>query len=585
MSTLLKVFDLLNNKLKKQVLYILLLTLLSMFFETIGIGLFIPAIVLLTEVNIAAKYPQIVPVLNFLGNPNQRELVGIGMSVLVGVYFLKNIFIAYFTYAQTRFANEIQVQLSQRLFATYLRQPYAFHLQRNSAHLIRNVTNEINQVQVYITQVLLLCTEFSVVLGIGILLVFSEPLGVLIVGIVLSGMSWIFNYFTKKPILKWAELRLYHSGQAIQHIMQGLGGAKDVKLLGRESDFLTQYKLHNIANARINRLNNTLLSLPRLWLELLMVIGLAILVLTMMAQDRALSTIVPTLGLFAIAAFRLLPSVNRILNTYQSMRFGTPSILLIFDELKLESNDNTILKIDATSKIDFTSLNLQNITFSYASTITPIIRNISLSIKVGEKVGFIGTSGSGKSTLIDIMLGLLLPDEGKISVDGIDIHASGSTIRGWQNQIGYVSQTIYLTDDTLSRNVAFGLGIDQIDDNAVQRAVKAAQLDEFVNSLPDGLKTVVGERGVRLSGGQRQRIGIARALYHEPQILVLDEATSSLDNDTEQGVIEAIKMLKEKTVIIVAHRLSTVAHCDRIFRIGKGKLIEQGIANDILFTK
>jgi ABC-type multidrug transport system fused ATPase/permease subunit len=584
MNTLSKVFALLNAKLKKQAFFILLLTILSMLFETIGIGLFIPAIVLLTEPNIAAKYPQVAPFIKFLGNPDQKELAKIGMAVLVGVYFLKNAFIAYFSYAQTRFANEIQVQLSQRLFSTYLRQPYAFHLQRNSAHLIRNVTTEINQVQVYITQVLLLCTEFSAVFGIGILLVFSEPLGIVIVGVVLGGMSWIFNYFTKKPILRWAELRLYHAGQAIQHIMQGLGGAKDVKLLGRESDFLTQYKKHNIANARINRMNNTLLALPRLWLELLMVIGLAILVLTMIAQNRQLSTIVPTLGLFAIAAFRLLPSVNRILNTYQNMRFGTPSILLIFDELKL-NNTEPETSLDTSSKTAFTYLNLEHVTFSYAAASVPAVRDISLSIKIGEKVGFVGTSGSGKSTIIDIILGLLVPDHGVVKVDGSDINASPVAIRGWQNQIGYVSQNIYLTDDTLLRNIAFGLANDEIDETAVRKAIKAAQLDEFVNSLPEGINTIVGERGVRLSGGQRQRIGIARSLYHDPQVLVLDEATSSLDNDTEQGVMEAIKLLKDKTVLIVAHRLSTVAHCDRIFRIEQGKLARAGTPEEVLSTK
>lgn len=314
----------------------------------------------------------------------------------------------------------------------------------------------------------------------------------------------------------------------------------------------------------------TLQQFPRLWLELLAVSGLTILVISMLAQDRALEAVLPTLGLFAACAFRLMPSINRVLGAVQSLRYGLPVIDVLHEELNLATP-----KVADTPSLSTTFhdvLELCRITYAYPGAVEPALKDISLAIQRGESVGFIGASGAGKSTLVDILLGLLTPDTGEIRVDGKDIQTN---LRNWQDQIGYVSQSIFLTDDTLRRNVAFGLPNEEIDDVAVRHAIRAAQLEEFATSLPDGLQTFVGERGVRLSGGQRQRIGIARALYHDPPVLVLDEATSSLDAETERGVMQAITALQgTKTIIIVAHRLSTVDHCNRLYRLHEGRLVE-----------
>ena len=570
-STSAKIWVLLASAERKAVLMLLPLMGVSMILETVGIGLVVPAIALLVENDLASMYPKTRPVLHMLGNPTQTQLVSGGMGALVGIYLIKNTFLAYLTWRQSRFANEVRVQLSQRLFTTYLRQPYTFHLQRNSAQLIRNV-HESASFQTAVFQSMMLVTEGLVLAGIATLLLMVEPVGALIVMLVLGSVSWAYQRVTRRHILRWGELRMHHDGLATQHTLQGLGGAKDIKLLGREGDFLSQFLLHNTQSARAKTSLTTLQAFPRLWLELLAVTGLAMLVLVMLAQGREAASIVPTLGLFAVAAFRLVPSVNRILMSVHALRHCLPPINTIYEELQLAAPEPS-LHTNRTSGFQ-TRIDLSNISYTYPDAMAEALQGLCLTIRKGETIGFIGPSGAGKSTLVDVILGLLTPSAGGVVVDGQDIQLN---LRDWQDQIGYVPQSIYLTDDTLRRNVAFGLPDEQIDDVAVKHAIRASQLEQFVGSLPYGLETVVGERGVRLSGGQRQRIGIARSLYHDPAVLVLDEATSALDTAAESGVMQAIMALRRsKTILIVAHRVSTVAHSDRVYRLEKGRIAEEG---------
>ena len=577
-----KIWNLLPPDGRRSAVVLLGLMFIGMLLETLGVGLVIPALALLTHQDFAHDYPTLQPVLQAFDNPSHPALVIGGMLVLVGVYLIKVLFLAFLAWRQTRFAFGVQAQLSQRLFTVYLRQPYTFHLQRNSAQLIRNIVTEVSQfTHSGVTSSMLLLTESLVLLGLCSLLLMVEPLGALITVSVLSVAAWGFHRLTRGRIVRWGEARQHHEGLRIQHLQQGLGGAKDVKLLGRETDFLEQYRVHNDQSARVGQLHSTLKQLPRLWLELLAVSGLAILVISMVAQERTLETILPTLGLFAAATFRIMPSINRVLGAVQSLRYGLP----VIDVLHTELNLATPKIVDTHNPITpfCAALELCQITYAYPSAAKPALKDVSLTIKRGESVGFIGASGAGKSTLVDILLGLLTPDTGEVRVDGEDIQVK---LRNWQDQIGYVPQSIFLTDDTLRRNVAFGLAHGQIDDTAIQRAIKASQLDEFVAGLPDGLETLVGERGIRLSGGQRQRIGIARALYHDPAILVLDEATSSLDTATESGVIQAVTALQgNKTIIIVAHRLSTVEHCNRLYRLEQGRVVAGGTSVEMLAAR
>lgn len=578
-STSRKIWGLLTPAERRSAVVLLGLMFIGMVMETVGIGLVIPAIALLMQSDFISRYPSLQGVLKALGNPSHGALVIGAMLGLAGAYLFKVIFLAFLAWRQMSFAFGVEAQLSQRLYTVYLRQPYTFHLQHNSAQLIRNIVNEVNMLTFsVIIPGMSLLTETLVFPSLCVLLLVVEPLGALIVVTALGASAWGFQRFTRRRLERWGKARQHHEGLRIQHLQQGLGGAKDVKLLGRETDFLEQYSVHNTQCARSGQLVLFLQQLPRLWLELLAIAGLATLVLAMLALGRDFSTILPMLGLFAMAAFRLMPSVNRVLSSLQSLRYGLAVIDTLHEELKLAAPAPSK---SGTGIIPFReTLELDQVIYTFPGTLVPTIKDVSLVIGRGESVGFIGPSGAGKSTLVDIILGLLAPESGEVRVDGNDIQRS---LRSWQDQVGYVPQSVFLTDDTLRRNVALGLPVAQIDEAAVWRAIRAAQLEEFVHSLPEGVDTVVGERGIRLSGGQRQRIGIARALYHEPTTLVLDEATSSLDTATEREVMQAVRSLRgTKSILIVAHRLSTVEDCDRLYQLEQGRVVATGTPQTML---
>ena len=329
------------------------------------------------------------------------------------------------------------------------------------------------------------------------------------------------------------------------------------------------FGVHNTKASRVQGKQSALSNIPRLWLETVGIMGLAILVIIAIQNSNTPSEAIPTIAVFAAAAFRILPSANRILGAIQRLRYASVVIDLMVRELSSDEAET----VTRESPVTFNNvINLCSVSYAYPNTATQALSDISMTINKGESIGLIGASGGGKSTLVDVILGLLPPSSGGIFVDGMDIRDG---MRGWTLQIGYVQQHIFLVDDTLRCNIALGKKEQDIDDALVSKAIIAAQLDSFVNTLPSGLNTIVGERGVRLSRGQRQRIGIARALYNNPPILVFDEATSALDGDTEIEVMDAIKSLKGSiTMIIIAHRLSTVAHCDRVFRMTNGRLSE-----------
>jgi ABC-type multidrug transport system fused ATPase/permease subunit len=581
MTLIRKIISLLDRKERTNAVTLVFLMLVGVLLETLGVGLVIPALAIMQQGNIGARYPRLQPILSLLGNPTQSQLLLGAMLALVGIYVVKNSYSVFLTWRQTRFAFNFQTELSERLFTLYLRQPYAFHLRRNSAQLMTNVTGEVSTCALVLSNAMGLITETMVLLAIATLLLTIEPLGTLIVVAVLGSAALGFHYATRARVTRWGEARQLHAVLSTQHLQQGLGGAKDVKLMGREEEFVAQFSRHYKAQNRAGGLQAVMQQLPRLWLELLAVAGMAILVETMLFRARELTVIVSTVGLFAAAAFRLMPSANRIIAAIQVLRFNVPAIDTVYNELRLAPQEIAARETGTSCEFKH-EIRVDNATYIYPEAPTTALAGLSIRIRKGESIGLIGSSGSGKSTTVDLILGLLTPSSGQITVDGQNIQ---TRLRGWQDQIGYVPQSIYLTDDTLRRNVAFGLRDDQIDVTAVQRAINAAQLGEFVSNLPGKLETIVGERGVRLSGGQRQRIGIARALYHDPSVLVLDEATSALDATTEAGVMEAVAALKgTKTILIVAHRLSTIERCDRLYRLENGSVVAEGTPEELGFV-
>ena len=575
-----KVFGLLTPAERRTGALLLALMIVGMGLEMLGVGVVLPAIVLMVESDVSAKYPMARPWLARLGNPTQVQLVAGGMIVLVIIYLIRGLFLGFLIARQMRFAFRAQAHLSDRLFNVYLRQPYVFHLQRNSAQLIVNLTNEIRLFTfTAMLPLMVLLTEGMVLAGIIGLLLILEPAATLLMVTTLGVAAWGFDRLIRTRIARAAVIRQHHDGQRLQHLQQGLGGVKAVKLHGREREFLSRHDVHSVGSARALQVQQTLQQLPRLWLELSGAVTLAIVVVAALWRGRSVDSLVPALGLFSAAGLRLMPSINRLMGSAQYLRSSVPIIDTLHAELQLPiPPDGAALPADPWRLQS--RISVADVTFTYPSAPAPALQNVSFTVQKNECIGFIGPSGAGKSTLVDVILGLLEPDSGRILVDDRDV--AGCT-RSWQTQIGYVPQVIFLTDDTIRRNVAFGVADDRIDDASVDRALQSSQLHELIAELPAGTNTMVGEGGVRLSGGQRQRIGIARALYHDPSVLVLDEATSSLDAQTERDVMESVRALQgRKTILIVAHRLSTVERCDRLYHLEGGRIVREGAPVQIL---
>jgi len=568
------VWNLFTRKDRVAFIRIVLMVIVGMFLETISLGIVVPIIGILTQDDYQQKYPFIVDI---FGELSREELISAVMVAMVLIYIVRSLFLFWSLWIQKGFSASVSGRLSQSLFAIYLRQPYMFHLQRNSSTLMRNAKNATSVVTCGVDPFMVLLTDGLVAIAMFTLLIYVEPIGTIAVLLVFGLSTSTFQRLTRRRIDSWGHQVDHHETKILQHLQEGFGGAKDVKILGRENEFLSQHEKHLKRSIRISRIYNVILTLPRSFMEVITIVGLCLLVVSMVVRGRELSEIVPVLGLFAAAAFRVMPSINRLLMATQTLIFNRSIIAAVYRDFQLDAPD--LGKYVKNSPFA-NSLELHDVSFQYPTAARASLQKVSLVVRRGEAVGFVGPSGAGKSTLVDVILGLFAPTAGKVRVDGQDIQEN---LRNWQNQIGYVPQSIYLTDDTLRRNVAFGLSDENIDDKLVTEAIRLAQLDAFVESLPDRLETVVGERGVRLSGGQRQRIGIARALYHNPSVLVLDEATSSLDTPTEHGVMQAVQALQgTKTVIIVAHRLSTVEYCDRLYRIEDSRITEEGTFAEVV---
>lgn len=558
---------------KWKIAMLLAAVVIGSFLELLGVTIFMPFINILEKPDTIQRTWYLKRLYDLFHFRSAKEFL-IGLSVvIILIYIAKNVYLVIEKSYIYRFSYNTQMKLSTRLLNTYMKEPYTFHLNKNIATLQRSLQEDTSKFMQVILYSLELVAELAVCFVLIIyLLTVSKSITIIVAGLLVICVGG-FLLFTRKYSRRLGLDNQGYQGKIFQWMNQALGGIKEIKILGREEFFTDEYYKYYAKFARGLRIARTISIVPKYVVEAVAISGLlAAIIVKLLFGEADMVYYIPQLTVFAVAAFRLMPSVGRINEHATNTLYALPSVDLIYHDL-VEIEDY-VEKQDNEVKEDWNlhkSIEVKNITYFYPDTDEPVIEHATLSIEKGRTVAFIGASGAGKTTMVDIILGLLTPQEGSVMADGINVHEKPKTFHA---QVGYIPQVIYLSDDTIRNNIAFGVKGKEIDERAVLQAVEKAQLTEFIESLPLGLDTIVGDRGVRLSGGQRQRIGIARALYHDPEILVLDEATSALDNDTEAAVMEAVENLQGmKTMIIIAHRLTTIRNADMIYEVEDGQVV------------
>jgi ABC-type multidrug transport system fused ATPase/permease subunit len=585
---------------KHQLVWLFLLFITASLLEAFGIGMIGPFLGVASNPEVIQQ----IQILNWMYAQTDLQsyqsfvpLLGSAIAVVfllkTLIYFLSKVYIYRFSFDQ-------KGKLCCKLLNTYLSVPYTFHLNRNTSSLINNVVVETERFGSSLLA--LLETVSSLIVIFFLLALLFQTSATLLILITLIIFPLIFLFLKLSKVFgEWGKGASEAQKEIIRIINHSLGGIKEVRVVGCELHFSEQMdqQVHLLEKFKV--LYHVSLLVPRISIETCIVLAIVFFT-SIYSLNQSGDGVVAVLGVFAVASIRLVPTVSQFLAGIGKLRGDSYAIHMLYLDLKALDQERELQKQDILlslaskpkiSKINLiekkynfhaasflSQIDLKSLKYSYPGIATPAIDDVSLIIRKGESIALIGKSGAGKTTLVDIILGLLQPDQGDICVDNISIYQN---LRAWQNLIGYIPQSIFLIDDTVEKNIAFGVPDALIDADRLRKAVQAAQLSELVAQLPNGIKTSVGERGIRLSGGQRQRIGIARALYHEREILVLDEATSALDNETENLVTESIKSLSgEKTMIIIAHRLSTVKHCNRIYSMDKGRIVKHGSYREVV---
>jgi ABC-type multidrug transport system fused ATPase/permease subunit len=580
-GTIRKLLSIFEKTFKEKALMLQGLLLIGVLFESVGLGMLIPLVTIITDVNAADQNVFVHFIKRFTGNVSNQQLVFIVLGIFTFFYCVKTLFLSYMIWRQTEFTLGLSRNISTRLYKGYLFQPYVFFLDKNSALLMRNVLSEVGSITGYVQAIMYLQTEISVLFGITVTLFLIEPFGASVVFAFVGTVSYLLFFFSKKKLVIWGKQRLYFDGIRSKNVLQGLHGLSELKLFHKENYFVNNFDLDTKQSFAAQRKSQFMQQVQRYYLELVLIVSVMLLSGAVIAQGRTISAILPSLSLFLFAALRMLPSANRIISSLQAMRVSRPSVEMLYEELMLcqRENEKELLPTDSIVTMN-QSICFDQVSYSYPSSSLKSLESIDLQIRSGSVVGIIGQSGAGKTTLVNILTGLLKPTAGKILVDDMDITEHMVDFR---KQIGYVPQSVFLIDDSLKRNIAFGLDDADIDLSRVHDAIHAAQLDEVVANLPQGIDSLIGERGVKLSGGQKQRIGIARALYNKPSILILDEGTSALDSETEQYIMSSVAKLKGKlTIILVAHRYSTLHFCDIVYKMQGGRIIGKGKLEELV---
>ncbi|MFN7415371.1 MAG: ABC transporter ATP-binding protein [Dolichospermum sp.] len=562
--------------------------------EVLGTGMIAPFIAIAVKPDTIKNIYWLNRIYNQINFHSEHQfLIFLGLVVVIAFY-LKS-FLAFNAQKTVfKFSFGLKRELSCKLLKAYIEAPYSYHLRINSATLVQNIINTTDAVCIGVVSTLLtsICNS-TIIVALMFLLIKTNAVALILIAVILLIFFGLLHPM-KDSLARWNEEGFHAYGEMIRITNHGLGGLKETRVIGCESYFENQIEEQSEIYAKTTTLSSAYGNLPRFVLEPLMIsflISFTFLFITLNQNNT--DNLTGVLGIFALASVRLIPAVGNLISGINVIRSSSYSLDRLFFDLKELEKEKLITNVNSPSHSQNLLPNqnqqtfqfsdkviLDRITFQYPNSTTNVIKDISLSIRKGESIGLIGKSGAGKTTLVDVILGLFIPQFGDIKVDGVSVY---NNLRAWQNMLGYVPQSIFLIDDTLERNIAFGVADHLIDKNRLKKAIEMAQLSEVVEQLPDGIKTVVGEAGVLLSGGQRQRVGIARVLYHEREILVFDEATAALDTETEHLITQATKALAgTKTIIIIAHRLSTIEHCDCIYQLEQGRILKSGSYQEVI---
>lgn len=575
-----KLSFILDREQKKYCVLIFFMSLIAAVFETLGISAIIPVIQAVISAEELVKQSYAVLIMTVF---HVKTSIGIIVVICIGVgivYLIKNVYAIFYAWAAAKFSNKIRRELAVRVLQTYMKQGYIFFVDHNSSDLIRGISSDVNSVQAVVSSFFSFICKALTIACITLFIVVEAPaMAVLIIVLVVFCFA-VSQILFRKPMRKYGQTAREYSYRASQASLEAIQGSKEVLVFGRQDYFVNEYFKNMVGYNKAEVQMSVASVAPGYLIEMICILGLLGAICVQIIMTEGNGNLITQMATVAIAAFRILPALGVLLGNVNTIVFNAPGLSSASETLhlvkKLNEGTDSITVVEKEFEKDIhlkQEICLQDISYAYPRQEKNVVDELSLTITKGTSIGLIGASGAGKTTLVDIILGLLKPQTGKILMDGINIENLGGV---WHQIVGYVPQSIYMVDATIRRNVAFGIDEALIDDAKVWKALEMAQMKEFVEQLADGIHTKVGEWGVQLSGGQRQRIAIARALYSEPDIIVLDEATAALDNETENAVMESIEALqKVKTLIIVAHRLTTIRQCDLIYEIVNGKAIEK----------
>lgn len=575
-----KLFQILNRNQKILGVIVLICSMVAAVLETLGVSVIVPLVNALLQPEQLFEVVFVRRMTDFLGIYTNKDLILLIIFAVILVYILKNLFFIFYAWIKTRYACKVQRECSVYMMQSYMNRGYSFFLNRNVNELIQGVNTDVSSLYQIINGLLQAVTQLMIAVFICIYMCYAD--WQIAVGVVLSAVIClliVFVFFRRRMLQAGIQNRTYHI-LASQALLQAFQGIKEVLVMRKQKYFVKEFEENTIKRQNALVVQDIGSEIPAYIIEAVCIIGIMTILGIRVANMSNIENFVAVLASFAIGAFRILPALGKISSSINMISSSVPGLNAVYENIvearKYNDNFYNAETEDEEQYCDLTfekSVNIRSLTFSYNSEQKKVLNRLNLEIPKGKSVAFVGESGAGKSTLADLILGVLRPDAGEVLLDDVNIR---KIPRLWGRLIGYVPQSIYLSDTSICKNIAFGVEESEIDEDSVMAALEKAELLDFVQSLPRGIHTEVGDRGVRLSGGQRQRIGIARALYHDPEILILDEATSALDNETEKSVMEAIESLHGKmTLIIIAHRLTTIKNCDAIYEIVDGKAVRR----------